>query len=159
MGSAETNMRASDADRAHTADHLRRATEEGRLLAHEFDERLGKALHARTYGELDAIIADLPQRRDPAKRRGRARIALRRRPALIAMTAGALATAAVAASLSGNALTTSRPSVRPPTGIVSPRPVNRVLNATTGTTVAVSPPPRAQQATTGTTVAGSPPER
>lgn len=57
------NVRASGADRAHIAEQLRRATDEGRLLPHEFDDRLGQALNARTYGELDAIVADLPPRR------------------------------------------------------------------------------------------------
>jgi hypothetical protein len=58
-------MRASDSDRAHIAEQLRRATDEGRLLAYEFDDRLGQALNARTYGELDAIVADLPRERVP----------------------------------------------------------------------------------------------
>jgi hypothetical protein len=56
------NMRASDADRAHIAEQLRRATEQGRLHAHELDDRLGQALNARTYGELDAISP--PRRTD-----------------------------------------------------------------------------------------------
>jgi len=160
----QSNMRASEADRAQIVDHLRRATDEGRLRVHEFDERLEKALCARTYGELDAIVADLPRGRHPAKRPRPAEIALRRRPALIAMTAGALATAAVVASLSATGVRTSRPSVRPPiasipTGIASQGPVHHVFNATTGTTVAVSPPPRAAYGTTGTTVAASPPSR
>lgn len=163
MGSAEANVRASDADRAQIVDHLRRATDDGRLLPREFDERLGKALHARTYGELDAIVADLPQARDPAKRPGQATSALRRRAALIAMTAATLATTAFVVSLTGTAGRASRPSERPPlasspTGIASPRPVHRVLT-TTGTTVAFSPPPRAPYSTTGTTVAASPPSR
>jgi hypothetical protein len=60
-------MRASDADRERVADRLRRATAEGRLLAEELEERLATALRARTYGELDALVADLP--REPAPRR------------------------------------------------------------------------------------------
>jgi Domain of unknown function (DUF1707) len=39
---------------------LHRATTEGRLLAEELDERLGSVFAARTYGELDALVADLP---------------------------------------------------------------------------------------------------
>jgi hypothetical protein len=109
-----SNMRASEADRAQIVDHLRRATDEGRLLVHQFDERVEKALCARTYGELDAIVADLPRGGHPAKRPRPAEIALRPRPARIAMTAGALAAAAVVASLSATGVRTSRPSVRPP---------------------------------------------
>ncbi|MGI8902082.1 MAG: DUF1707 SHOCT-like domain-containing protein [Solirubrobacteraceae bacterium] len=54
------DLRASDADREQVADRLRRASTEGRLGADELDQRLGAALRARTYGELDAIVADLP---------------------------------------------------------------------------------------------------
>ncbi len=54
------DFRASDADREQTAERLRRATAEGRLGADELDQRLGAALRARTYGELDVIVADLP---------------------------------------------------------------------------------------------------
>lgn len=92
------NMRASDADRAHIAERLRRATEEGRLLAHEFDERLGQALNARTYGELDAIVADLPRERVPAERPGRVGAVLRRRSGPVvkaAAAAGAVAATVV----------------------------------------------------------------
>lgn len=55
-----TTMRASDADREQVAERLRHATAEGRLLADELEQRLGVALSARTYGELDALVSDLP---------------------------------------------------------------------------------------------------
>ena len=54
------NLRASDADREHIAERLRHATAEGRLLAEELEHRLGTVFSARTYGELDAVVADLP---------------------------------------------------------------------------------------------------
>lgn|GEM_PF-2347948 len=54
------SLRASDADRDRIAEQLRRAAAEGRLLAHELEERLATALRARTYGELDALVSDLP---------------------------------------------------------------------------------------------------
>ena len=60
-------LRASDAERDEVAERLRKAAVEGRLLAEELDERLGAALRARTHGELDALVADLPQ--PPARRR------------------------------------------------------------------------------------------
>lgn len=53
-------MRASDADRTVVADRLRMAVEEGRLSALEYDDRLGKAYAAMTYGELAPLTADLP---------------------------------------------------------------------------------------------------
>ncbi len=56
-------LRASDAEREEIAERLRRATGEGRLLAEELEERLGAALTARTHGELDALVADLPSPR------------------------------------------------------------------------------------------------
>lgn len=53
-------MRASDSDREHVADRLRTAVTEGRLSHEEFEERLHDALSARTYGQLDPLLADLP---------------------------------------------------------------------------------------------------
>ena len=54
------SLRASDSDREDVAERLRAATAEGRLLAEELEERLEVALNARTYGELDALVVDLP---------------------------------------------------------------------------------------------------
>ncbi len=53
-------LRASDADREQIAERLRRAATEGRLHDDELDERLGAAFSARTYGELDRLVVDLP---------------------------------------------------------------------------------------------------
>ena len=53
-------MRAGDADRERVAERLRLALDEGRLNLHEYDERLQQTYLARTYGELDALLADLP---------------------------------------------------------------------------------------------------
>ncbi len=53
-------LKASDADREQIAERLRKATAEGRLLAEELEERLEATFSARTYGELDAVVADLP---------------------------------------------------------------------------------------------------
>lgn len=53
-------LRASDADRDQVAERLRRAAAEGRLFPDELEERLGATFSARTYGELDALVADLP---------------------------------------------------------------------------------------------------
>jgi Domain of unknown function (DUF1707) len=53
-------VRASEADRNLVAERLYDATLEGRLLTEELDHRLGVALSARTYGELEPLVADLP---------------------------------------------------------------------------------------------------
>src|SRR5882757_4802084 len=53
-------LRASDSDRDRVADRLRHAAAEGRLLTEELEERLGAVFSSRTYGELDAVVADLP---------------------------------------------------------------------------------------------------
>jgi hypothetical protein len=69
-------LRASDADRDYVAERLRNAAAEGRILADELEHRLGVALSARTYGELDAIVADLPRDRAVAQPRRRGPIRL-----------------------------------------------------------------------------------
>jgi len=52
-------LRASDADREHTADLLRHAMGEGRLTMDELDERLDLTYAARTQRELDTLTADV----------------------------------------------------------------------------------------------------
>ncbi len=58
--SRRATLKASDADREQIAERLRKATAEGRLLAEELEERLEATFAARTYGELDAVVVDLP---------------------------------------------------------------------------------------------------
>ena len=53
-------MRAADGDRQAVADKLRIALDEGRLDLHEYDERLQQAYVAKTYGELEHLVTDLP---------------------------------------------------------------------------------------------------
>jgi Domain of unknown function (DUF1707) len=55
------NVRASDADRERTADILRREAGDGRLTPEELSTRLDTAFTAQTLGELQALIADLPE--------------------------------------------------------------------------------------------------
>jgi hypothetical protein len=76
-----SSLRASDADREHVAERLRQAAGEGRLLAEELEHRLGSAFRARTYGELDEVVADLPGAR-VARQGARSPIPLAR-PALV----------------------------------------------------------------------------
>jgi uncharacterized protein DUF1707 len=54
-------LRAADVDREFVAERLRNALNEGRLTLTEYDERLGQAYSARTYGDLKALLADLPE--------------------------------------------------------------------------------------------------
>ncbi len=54
-----SSLRASDSDRDEVAERLRCATAEGRLTAHELEERLEVLFASRTHGELDALEADL----------------------------------------------------------------------------------------------------
>jgi hypothetical protein len=58
-----SSLRASDADREAVTERLRRAAGEGRLDPDELEDRLHMALRARTYGELDRVVSDLPSTR------------------------------------------------------------------------------------------------
>ncbi len=54
------NLRVSHEDRDQVAEQLSVAAGDGRLTADELDQRLETALTARTYGELEVLLADLP---------------------------------------------------------------------------------------------------
>ncbi len=60
MMAKPAGLRASDADRERVAEVLRKAAAEGRLATDELEHRLEAAFAARTYGELDGLVADLP---------------------------------------------------------------------------------------------------
>jgi Flp pilus assembly protein TadB len=95
---SRSKIRASDADREQIAERLRHATAEGRLLAHELEERLAVALRARTYGELDAVVADLPREsHKPAARRPGSQVARWIAPAVALAIAIPVAVALVVA--------------------------------------------------------------
>jgi hypothetical protein len=53
-------LRASDAERERVADALRRHHLDGRLDTEELQERLDRCYAARTVGELEPLLADLP---------------------------------------------------------------------------------------------------
>jgi hypothetical protein len=55
------DLRAADADRNRVGDRLREALNEGRINLTEYDERLQHAYNAKTYGELDKLLDDLPK--------------------------------------------------------------------------------------------------
>jgi uncharacterized protein DUF1707 len=57
---ARENLRASHEDRDQIVEELRVAGGDGRLDAEELEQRVEAALTARTYGQLAALVADLP---------------------------------------------------------------------------------------------------
>ena len=56
----DPSMRAATADRERAVDVLKAGFAEGRLTQEEYNDRMGRAYAARTYGELAALTADLP---------------------------------------------------------------------------------------------------
>jgi len=61
LPASELALRASDADRERYAEVLRDGYAEGRLDREEYDERLDALYRARTFGELEPLIVDLPR--------------------------------------------------------------------------------------------------
>jgi len=78
--SSDQNMRVSDAERQAVADRLAEHFSAGRLDQAEFDERVGRAMSAKTRADLSGLFDDLQetgapaatdQARGPARRRHR----------------------------------------------------------------------------------------
>jgi hypothetical protein len=67
----DRTLRVGDREREAVGEILRRQHVEGRLDAVEFNERLERCLAAKTYRELDELIADFPgqERQQPRGRR------------------------------------------------------------------------------------------
>ena len=63
---AYASMRAASADRERAVDVLKAGFAEGRLTQDEYNDRMGRAYAARTYGDLAALTADLPAGPAPA---------------------------------------------------------------------------------------------
>ena len=57
---ARSELHASHEDRDRVVELLRVSAGDGRLTSEELDERLERAMTARTYGELGRLVADLP---------------------------------------------------------------------------------------------------
>jgi len=57
---ARRHLRVSDIDREAVAEILREAAGDGRLTTDELEDRLAAAYAARTYGDFEPLIADLP---------------------------------------------------------------------------------------------------
>jgi Domain of unknown function (DUF1707) len=63
----DPQMRISDADRADVADRLSQHYSDGRLDQPEFNERLDRAMKAKTQADLAGLFTDLPPVDVPAK--------------------------------------------------------------------------------------------
>jgi hypothetical protein len=57
---ANPDMRVSNAERTEVADRLSKHYGDGRLDEEEFNERLDRAMKAKTQADLHALFADLP---------------------------------------------------------------------------------------------------
>ena len=66
-------MRASDADREAAVERLRAHAAEGRLDVDELEQRVERALAARTVGELEELQRDLPAAGRGSRRVARAK--------------------------------------------------------------------------------------
>ena len=72
-GPRDRNLRVGDREREAVGDILRQQHIDGRLDSDEFQLRLERSLIAKTYAELDQLIADFPSHQEEEDRQGRAR--------------------------------------------------------------------------------------
>ena len=63
---SDQNLRVSDAERQAVADRLAEHFGDGRLDQAEFDERVGRAMNAKTRADLSGLFDDLPETGAPA---------------------------------------------------------------------------------------------
>ncbi|WP_259370785.1 DUF1707 and DUF4190 domain-containing protein [Streptomyces sp. SCUT-3] len=61
QGGQPAGMRAGHMDRERAVDVLKAAYAEGRLSPQEYEQRIGLAYGATTYGDLARLVADVPQ--------------------------------------------------------------------------------------------------
>jgi hypothetical protein len=112
---------------------LRHATGEGRLTTDELEERLEALYAARTYGQLDSLVADLPVARPVARPPARARTR-------IPLWLGAAGAATVLLAILGALAGTVRHSAQV---IASPGPPPGAPAIHVGHRLLVLPPPGA----------------
>jgi Domain of unknown function (DUF1707) len=63
---SDQHLRVSDAERQAVADRLGQHYAEGRLDQAEFDDRVGRAMGAKTRADLSGLFSDLPETGAPA---------------------------------------------------------------------------------------------
>jgi hypothetical protein len=73
----DPSIRAADADRESVGDRLRQHHAEGRLDSDEFQERIDRCYAAKTVGQLDELVADLPSEHKHREVRSFRRVYLR----------------------------------------------------------------------------------
>jgi len=135
-----SRIRPSRAERVPYTDALAQAVAEGRLSQTLYEERVGSAVSAASFAELDELVADLPFEppQETAAEADRARPGRLRIAGLAAIgvvTAGATFAAAAAvvganssAGSTGSA-TETREEAEPPTGPWEPPPIAAELDA------------------------------
>jgi hypothetical protein len=63
---SDQHLRVSDAERSAVAERLATHYSDGRLDQAEFDERVGRAMSAKTRADLNGLFEDLPETGAPA---------------------------------------------------------------------------------------------
>jgi hypothetical protein len=63
---SDQHLRVSDAERQAVTDRLAEHFAEGRLDQAEFDDRVGRAMNAKTRADLSGLFSDLPETGAPA---------------------------------------------------------------------------------------------
>ena len=66
MYSSDQHLRVSDAERQAVTDRLAEHFADGRLDRAEFDDRVGRAMNAKTRADLSGLFTDLPETGAPA---------------------------------------------------------------------------------------------
>lgn len=64
-GGLNPDLRVSDAERADVADRLSKHYGDGRLDQSEFNERMERAMSAKTLGDFTGLFSDLPELTEP----------------------------------------------------------------------------------------------
>ena len=86
-GPRDRSLRVGDKERDAVAEMLRQRHTEGRLDAHEFEERLERSMAAKTYAQLDDLISDFPPAREDRHGQSRVRTRGAWRPAFLLLPA------------------------------------------------------------------------